>query len=81
MPRDLAIYPNYPHDRAYWHLNRAAQTEGVSEGGLRRTALVESAAAITVTLFSVADSIEYFAKVARGAAGVTRRNGCSPDGH
>ena len=56
-------YPESPRERAFWHLSRAAQTEGVTEGGMWRTAVVESAAAIVVALLDVADSLEYIGRV------------------
>ena len=54
---DRSDYPEYAYDRALWHLNRAAYTEGATEAGLWRMAAVESAAAVVVALFAVADAI------------------------
>lgn len=48
---------DYSYDRAMEAIARARQTGGPMEGGLWRTAFVESAAAITEALFEVAGSI------------------------
>lgn len=47
----------FPYERAQLAIARARETEGVSESGLWRTAVIESAAAITEALFEIASSV------------------------
>ena len=56
--------PNYEEYGAYARaaeaIERARSTEGVTEGGLWRTAVVESAAAITEALFALTGAYQAF---------------------
>ena len=49
-------YDSDRYARAAEAIARARETEGVTEGGMMRTAIVESAAAITEALFNLAGS-------------------------
>jgi hypothetical protein len=48
------------YKRAAEAIARARETEGVTEGGLWRTAVVESAAAITEALFALTGNYQNF---------------------
>jgi hypothetical protein len=53
--------PEYDaYSRAAEAIARARETEGTSEAGLWRTAVVESAAAITEALFALTGNYQYF---------------------
>jgi hypothetical protein len=52
---DPEAYESYK--RAAEAIARARATEGVTEGGMLRTAIVESAAALTEALFELAGSV------------------------
>lgn len=48
------------YSRAAEAIARARETEGVTEGGLLRTAVVESAAALTEALFALSGAYQQF---------------------